>query len=139
MLSGSSHDSYISAKDTNKNIIDTPILMQPETQDSVFGEMQFELNPPSSQAFNKRLMVKSEPFKIIYHSPTINNIVYFFRSYESVKQRRLKRSALKTISQVKGRSVTFMENNLKYIESVDLNVVLKPITLILPQDGILKE
>jgi hypothetical protein len=113
--------------------------MQPETQDSVFGDMQFELNPPSRQAFNKRLMVKSEPFKIIYHSPTINNIVYFFRSYESIKQRRLKRSALKTISQVKGRSVSFMENNLRYIESVDLNVVLKPITLILPQDGILKE
>ena len=78
MLSGSSHDSYISAKDTIKNSIDTPILLQPETQDSVFGEMQFELNPPSSQAFNKRLMVKSEPFKIIYHSPTINNIVYLY-------------------------------------------------------------
>jgi len=101
--------------------------------------MQFELNPPSDLIFNKRLMVKSEPFKIVYHSATINNIVYFFRSYESIKQRRLKRTALKTISEVKGRSVSFMENNLDYIQSVDLNIVLKPITLILPQDGILKE
>jgi hypothetical protein len=56
-----------------------PVLIEPEIKDSVFVELNYELNP-LDELCNKRFLLKSKSLKIVYHATTINNIVYFFRS-----------------------------------------------------------
>lgn len=48
---------------------------------------------------------------------------------------RLKNAALRTISQVKQRSILFMKNNLQNIQQMDININIYPSFLLLPQNG----
>ncbi len=49
--------------------------------------MEFEQNPLNSRS-KKRLKLVSKPLKLKYHSTTVNNIVYFFRSSETFQQKK---------------------------------------------------
>ena len=64
-----------------------PTLIEPNSKKPKFIEMEFEQNPLNSVS-NKRLTLTSEPLILTYHSTTINNIVYFFRSSETFQQRK---------------------------------------------------
>ena len=55
------------------------------------------------------------------------------------KTTRLKKAALKTISQVKKSSFSFVENNIKNIDYVELDIDIKPIYFVIPHNGIFTE
>lgn len=153
-LSGSrfntiNHDSSLSNTNYGNN---DPILIEPHAPDHKFLEFCFETNP-IDKLCNKRFVLKSKGLRITYHAMTINNIVYFFRSSETAKQKkypllylrdfkysilfsfRIKSAAIKTINQVKERSYMFMKNNLQNIQYMDLNIDIEPSYLIMPQNG----
>jgi hypothetical protein len=79
-LTGSSIDSLKhSLTNEETSSAQQPVLIEPEMKDSVFVELNYELNP-LDELCNKRFLLKSKSLKIVYHATTINNIVYFFRS-----------------------------------------------------------
>jgi vacuolar protein sorting-associated protein 13A/C len=141
LLMGSDFDTYDRSVASKTQLGQTnalPVLIEPELKDHELINFKYELNPLDGQC-KKRFILKSRSLKIVYHAVTINNIVYFFRSSVSLKQKKLKNAALRTISQVKERSLLFMKNNLHNIEHMDLNIDIQPSYLLMPQNGVYTE
>ena len=137
ILIGSPYN-ILNHEDKKENsLLDFPILIEPIKRDQIFADMLFEINPTDD--LNKRIKLKTKSLKLIYDATTINNIVYFFRSTESLQKKKLKNAALRTISRVKEHSIMYMKNNLQNIEKIDLNIDIDPSFIILSQDGIFKE
>jgi hypothetical protein len=87
-LKGSSTSSLTHTKiKTQDAASKAPVLIEPDVKDQIFINLTYELNPLNS-ASNKRFYLKSKSLKIFYHATTINNIVYFFRSSESMQQKK---------------------------------------------------
>lgn len=76
----------LSSYNWTKENMQVPILIEPDAKELKFIDFEFEQNPLDSSS-NKRLRLNSKPLKITYHSTTINNIVYFFRS-DSLQQKK---------------------------------------------------
>ena len=100
-LTGSSFDSQINKKNSTKDTMNAstvssassmsphkrPVLIESEIKDDILLESTIEAN--LSDLFPlKRFILKSESLKAVYHAITVNNIVYFFRSSESIQKRR---------------------------------------------------
>ena len=64
-----------------------PILIESETKDEILLESIVEVNMFDLFPL-KRFILKSESLKAFYHAVTVNNIVYFFRSSESLQKKR---------------------------------------------------
>lgn len=84
LLTGSSIDSLV---DPEKSTQTNPVLIEPDSKDQDFMQFTYDLNPLDGLC-NKRLLLNSKSLKFTYHSITINNIVYFFRSSESSQQKK---------------------------------------------------
>jgi hypothetical protein len=115
-----------------------PSLIEPENKNDTILDFTFELNPINEE-WNKRIVLRSRSLKMIYHATTINNIAYFFRSAQTVQHSKLKKAAIKTISNVKEHSLIYMKNNLQHIRKTDINIDIQPSYLLIPENGSFEE
>ncbi len=86
LLIGSPYNILTHQQKGQNELLDFPILIEPTKSDQVLVDVLFELNPIEN--LHQRLRLKTNSLKLVYDATTINNIVYFFRSSESIQNKK---------------------------------------------------
>ena len=86
ILIGSPYNISSHQQKRQNDLLEFPILIEPIKSDEDFVGVTFEINPTDN--LNKRIKLKTKSLKLVYDATTINNIVYFFRSTESLQKKK---------------------------------------------------
>ncbi|XP_064645587.1 intermembrane lipid transfer protein VPS13C-like isoform X5 [Lineus longissimus] len=116
------------------------VSSQNSEADRIFSllDLQVEVNPLDGGC-DTRLRVSSRPLEVVYDANTIINIVEFFKPPESVRLKQLTAAAMSKFDEIKEMSATGMQHAIEIHKYTDISIDLKPVHVIIPQEGVYKK
>ncbi|KAH8253644.1 hypothetical protein KR032_006328 [Drosophila birchii] len=122
-----------------KSAGNAPLLIESKITDEFnLLDVFFETNPVDKKC-DQRVKVVARPLQIVYDAPTVVALVAAFKRPEDVTLSRFEDAANSHITSFKERSATGMQYMIDKKSVLDVDVLLMPNILIVPQKGVYKE
>ncbi|XP_017018537.1 intermembrane lipid transfer protein Vps13 [Drosophila kikkawai] len=117
----------------------TPLLIESKITDEFnLLDVFFETNPLDKKC-DQRVKVVARPLQIVFDAPTVVALITAFKRPEDVTLSRFEDAASSQISNFKERSATGMQYMIDKKSVLDVDILLMPNILILPDKGVYRE
>ncbi|XP_017019677.1 intermembrane lipid transfer protein Vps13-like [Drosophila kikkawai] len=117
----------------------TPMLIASKITDEFnLLDVFFETNPLDKKC-DQRVKMVLRPLQIVYDAPTVMALISAFKRPQDVTVNRIEDAASSQIANFKERSATGMHYVIEQKTVLDVDILLMPNTLILPDKGVYRE
>ncbi|XP_063952525.1 intermembrane lipid transfer protein VPS13A-like isoform X3 [Lytechinus pictus] len=114
-------------------MVESQVTLEDEKVSEV--SLQFETNPMDGKA-DQRIILRTQPLKVVYDANTINSIAAFFKPPQDVRLDDLSAAAMSNLTELGSTSTTGLQFMVDNKQILDINVDVKSTYVIIPEKGV---